>query len=95
VRRNQEEARASRSSCCRPAARRGGFGRQRHDVACVGEDSGEALRRWQSFRATRGAALEQELASGGVATAASGSAAAAAEKTEEGEGGILGSYPQL
>jgi hypothetical protein len=56
-------------------------------VACAGEDSGEALRLRQSFLATRGAALEQELASGGVATAASGSAAAAAEKTEEGERG--------
>jgi hypothetical protein len=39
-------------------------------VACAGEDSEETLRRWQSFLGTHGAALEQELASGGVATAA-------------------------
>jgi hypothetical protein len=66
-------------------------------VACAGEDSGEALRRWQGFLATRGAALEQELASGGAAMAASGGAAAAAEKTEEEERGknIPGSYLQL
>jgi hypothetical protein len=66
-------------------------------VACAGEGNGEALRRWQSFLATRGAVLEQELASGSAATAASGGAVAAAEKTEEEErgGGILGSYLQL
>jgi hypothetical protein len=56
-------------------------------VACAGEDSGEALRQWQSFLATRGATLEQELASGSAATAASGGAVAAAEKTEEEEKG--------
>jgi hypothetical protein len=55
-------------------------------VARAGEDSGEALRWWLSSLATRGAALEQELASGGVATATSGSAAAAVEKIEEEEG---------
>jgi hypothetical protein len=54
-------------------------------VACAGEGSGEALRRWQSLLATLGAALEQELALGGVATAASG--CGSREKTEEGEGG--------
>jgi hypothetical protein len=56
-------------------------------VACAGEESGEALRRWQSFLATRGAALEQELASSGMATAASGGAAAAAERIVEEERG--------
>jgi hypothetical protein len=63
------------------------LGQRRSGVACAGEDSGEALRRWQGFLATRGVALEQELPSGGAATTANGSAAAAAEKTEEGEGG--------
>jgi hypothetical protein len=66
-------------------------------VACAGEDSGKALRRWPSSLATRGVVLKQELASGGGATAASRSAAAAAEETEEEERGgeILGSYLQL
>jgi hypothetical protein len=66
-------------------------------VASAGEDSGEALRRWPSSLATRGAVLKQELASGGAATAACGGAAAAAEETEEEERGgeILGSYLQL
>jgi hypothetical protein len=72
------------------------LGQRRSGVAYAGEGSGEALRRWQSFLAKRGAALEQELASGGTATAASGGADAAAEKTEEEERGkILGSYLQL
>jgi hypothetical protein len=57
-------------------------------VACAGEDSGEALRRWQSLLATRGVALEQELASGGAATAASGGAAAAAERKQRKEKGV-------
>jgi hypothetical protein len=63
-------------------------------MARAGTDSGEVLRRWPSFLATRGAALEQELASGDAATAASGSAAAMAEETEEEESGgeILRSY---
>jgi hypothetical protein len=56
-------------------------------MACAGEDSGEVLRWWPSFLATRGAALEQELPSGDAATVASGGAAAAAEKTEEEEKG--------
>jgi hypothetical protein len=62
-------------------------------VACAGEDSGEALRRWRSFLATRGAALEHELASGGTATAASGGRENRGGR--KGEGGILGSYLQL
>jgi hypothetical protein len=52
-------------------------------VACAGEDSGEALRRWLSSLATRVAALEQELASSGVATTAS----SGGRKTEEEERG--------
>jgi hypothetical protein len=56
-------------------------------VACVGEGSGEALRWWQSFLATRGAVLVQELAPGGAAPADSGSAATTVEKTEEEERG--------
>jgi hypothetical protein len=63
------------------------LGQQQSGMACAGEGSREALRRWQSFPATCGAVLEQELASGGAATAASGGAATAVEKTEEGEGG--------
>jgi hypothetical protein len=57
--------RSTASSCWR-------LGQRRSGMACAREDSGEALRRWQSFLATRGVALEQELASGGAATAASG-----------------------
>jgi hypothetical protein len=60
-------------------------------VACAGEDNGEALRWWPSSLATRGAALEQELASGGMATAASGGR----ENRGGRKGGILGSYLQL
>jgi hypothetical protein len=82
--------RSTASSCWWLEQRRSG-------VACAGEDSWEALRRWQSFLATRGAAREQELAWGGAATAASGSTAASAERTEEEErgAGILGSCLQL
>jgi hypothetical protein len=43
------------------------LGQRRGGVARAEEDSGEALRRWPSFLATRGAVLEQELASGGRA----------------------------
>jgi hypothetical protein len=66
-------------------------------VACAGEDSGKALRRWPSSLAMRGAVLKQELASSGAAMAASGGTAAAAEETEDEERGgeILGSYLQL
>jgi hypothetical protein len=54
-------------------------------MASVEEDSMEALRRWQSLLATRGAALEQELALGDAAMAASGGAAAAAERKQRKE----------
>jgi hypothetical protein len=56
-------------------------------VACAGEDSGEALRRCQSFLATLGAALEQELASGGMATVASINAAARQREQRKEKGG--------
>jgi hypothetical protein len=56
-------------------------------VACAGEDSGEALRRCQSFLVTRGAALEQELASSGAATVASGGAAAWQREQRKEKGG--------
>jgi hypothetical protein len=72
--------RSMASSCWR-------LGQRRSGVACAGEDSGEALRRWQSFLATRGAALEHEPASGDTATASSGGATAAAERIEEEERG--------
>jgi hypothetical protein len=51
--------RSTLSSCSR-------LGQQRSGVAHAGEDSGEALRRWPCSLAMRGAALEQELASGGA-----------------------------
>jgi hypothetical protein len=65
-------------------------------MARAEEDSGEALRRWPSSLATRGAVLEQELASGGVATAASGGAAAR-QRGSRGRrmGGALGAAVQF
>jgi hypothetical protein len=56
-------------------------------VACTGEDSEEALRRWQSLLATRGVVLEQELASSSAATTANGGAAVMAERKQRKEKG--------
>jgi hypothetical protein len=61
---------ASRSSCCRSAARRGGraeLGQRQGSMACAGRANIEGLRQWASSGATCGAALEQEVASGGAA----------------------------
>jgi hypothetical protein len=64
-------------------------------MARAEEDSGEAMRRWASSLATRGTALEQELASGGVVTAASGGATARQRGSRGRRGGAPGAAVQF
>jgi hypothetical protein len=85
---------ASQSSYCQPAARRGGWaelGQRWGGVARVGTASREGLRRWASSGATRGVALEQEVASGGVARRPTAALLhGRGEAEEEGEGRASG-----
>jgi hypothetical protein len=67
-------AAATATSCWRLGRRRG----------ALGEGQQEELRRWASSGATRGAALEQEIASGGTAR---GSVAVLSRGREGGRGG--------
>jgi hypothetical protein len=59
-------------------------------VACLGRASREGLRRWASSGATRGAALEQEVASGGAARRPAAALLRGRGGAEEGERGRQG-----